>query len=159
MFRKLASYANPEFYAKQAMRISTYGTPRVTVIYEEDEETIILPRGIEQKLKGILDNNNIKCTINDNRYEGKPLKIEFCGELADRQNEAFEEITKYENGVLSATTGFGKTVIGARIIADKKRLALILIHTKELANQWKERLEQFLQIDEVLLLIVPLDII
>lgn len=59
-------------------------------------------------------------------------------------------MTAYDCGVLAATTGFGKTVIGARIIAEKQCPTLILVHTKELANQWKERLEQFLQIDEVL---------
>lgn len=149
LLRSLASYPNPEFYAKQAMRQSTYGTPRITVIYEEDEENFIIPRGIEAELLSILDTNNIKYIVNNNRYEGRPLKIEFCGELTDRQQEAFYTITQYNEGVLSATTGFGKTVIGARIIADKKCPTLILVHTKELASQWKERLEQFLQIDQI----------
>ncbi len=60
----------------------------------------------------------------------------------------FEELNKFENGVLSATTGFGKTVIGARIIDEKKTSTLIRVHTKALAAQWKERLEQFLEIHE-----------
>ncbi len=60
----------------------------------------------------------------------------------------FEELNKFENGVLYATTGFAKTVIGARIIDEKKTSTLILVHTKALAAQWKERLEQFLEIHE-----------
>ena len=149
LLRKLASYANPEFYAKQAMRQSTYGIPRVTVVYDEDNEGIVLPRGIEVELLKILDENNIRCSIKDSRYEGKDIQIKFKGQLTDRQEEARRELSQYNEGVLSATTGFGKTVIGARIIADKRRPTLILVHTKELAKQWKERLEQFLQIDEV----------
>jgi len=146
--RKLASYANPEFYAKQAMRQSTYGIPRVTVLYDEDSESIVLPRGVESKLMSILDTADIKYSVVDKRYEGKTLKLEFKGQLTSHQNEAFQELSQHHEGVLAATTGFGKTVIGARLIAEKKRSTLILVHTKELAIQWRERLEQFLQIDE-----------
>lgn len=149
LLRKLASYANPEFYAKQAMRLSTYGIPRVTVVYDEDDESIVLPRGIEVELLNIFDENNIRYSINDSRYEGKDIQIDFKGQLTDRQEKVFHELIQYNEGVLSATTGFGKTVIGARIIAEKRRPTLILVHTKELAKQWKDRLEQFLQIDEV----------
>ncbi len=147
--RKLASYANPEFYEKQAMRQSTYGIPRVTVIYDEDEEDIVLPRGSEAELLRILDAANIKYSVSDKRYEGKSLQVEFSGQLSDRQDEAFHALNRYSEGVLSATTGFVKTVIGAKLIAEKNCPTLILVHTKELAIQWKERLEQFLQIDEV----------
>nr|WP_312578922.1 DEAD/DEAH box helicase family protein [Sedimentibacter sp.] len=149
LLRKLASYANPEFYSKQAMRQSTYGVPRVTVVYDEDDESIILPRGIESELLNLFGRNNIKYIINDNRYECKQLQIKFDGQLDSRQEEAFQELNCYNEGVLSATTGFGKTVIGARVIAEKSCPTLVLVHTKELARQWKERLEQFLQIDEV----------
>ena len=147
--RRLASYANPEFYAKQAMRQSTYGIHRVTVLYDEDAESIILPRGVESNLVSNLAAANIKYSVVDQRYEGKTLKIEFKGQLTSHQNEAFQELSKHHEGVLAATTGFGKTIIGARLIAEKKCSTLILVHTKELAIQWKERLEQFLQIDEV----------
>ena len=148
LLRKLASYANPEFYAKQAMRLSTYGIPRVSVIYDEEDESITLPRGIEVELLEIFDENNIRYLINDNRNSGKEIQIEFKGQLTDKQEVAFHELSKYSEGVLSATTGFGKTVIGARVIAEKRCPTLILVHTKELAKQWKARLEQFLEINE-----------
>lgn len=147
--KKLASYNNPQFYEKQAMRQSTYGTPRVAVVYDEDNEYINLPRGVETELLDALNFTNIKYSINDNRYEGKLMRFKFCGQLTDRQDEAFRALNQYNEGILSAATGFGKTVIGARMIAEKKCATLILVHTKELANQWKERMEKFLQINEV----------
>ena len=52
--RRLASYSNSEFFAKKAMRLSTYGILRMTVAYEETAETIQLPRGVEQKLLELL---------------------------------------------------------------------------------------------------------
>ena len=148
--RRLATYANPEFYAKQAMRQSTFGTPRVTVLYDEDSENIILPRGIETDLVNKLNSAGVKYTIIDARNEGKSIKVDFKGELTNHQSEALEKLSENTDGVLSATTGFGKTVIGAKLIAEKKCSTLILVHTKELAAQWKERLEQFLDIDEVI---------
>lgn len=148
VLRKISSYLNPEFYTKQAMRQSTFGTPRVTVMYEENDNTITIPRGLELKLFSILEKYSIKYTVMDDRITGREIKVKFKGELSEQQQLAFEAVNKFENGVLSATTGFGKTVIGARIIAEKKLSTLILVHTKELATQWKERLEQFLGIDE-----------
>lgn len=147
--RRLATYANPEFYAKQAMRQSTFGTPRVTVLYSEDSDNIILPRGLETNLIDMLNCTRVKYMIMDDRNEGKSIKVNFKGELTDHQSKALEKLSENRDGVLSATTGFGKTVIGAKLIADKKCSTLILVHTKELATQWKERLEQFLEIDEV----------
>lgn len=146
--RKLASYSNPEFYQKQAMRQSTYGTPRVTVSYVENDAKIILPRGVETELIVGLKRFEVSCSIMDQRITGKTLNINFLGQLREDQEMAFSKINAYENGVLSATTGFGKTVIGARMIAEKKLPTLVLVHTKELAVQWKERLEQFLEINE-----------
>lgn len=150
LIRRLASYTNPEFYAKQAMRQSTFRIPRVTVMYDEDFESIILPRGIETNLVDKLDSAGVKYAIVDKRNEGKSIKVDFIGQLTNHQSEALEELCRHNDGVLSATTGFGKTVIGAKLIAEQKCSTLILVHTKELAMQWKERLEQFLDIDEII---------
>ena len=146
--RKISSYSNPEFYAKQAMRQSTFGTPRVTVMYRENEKYIVLPRGIEFSLTSFLDLSDIRYSIIDRRFVGRTIDVKFSGLLNQDQETAFAELNNYAEGVLSATTGFGKTVIGARIIAEKSVPTLILVHTKELAAQWKDRLEQFLEINE-----------
>lgn len=149
LLRKMSSYYNPEFYARQAMRQSTFGTPRVTSMYIENEQHIVLPRGVESSLLSFLDRSDVQYSIIDKRFVGRPLDIKFLGQLNQNQEIAFSELNKYDEGVLSATTGFGKTVIGARIIAEKSVPTLILVHTKELATQWKERLEQFLAINEI----------
>ena len=147
--RSLASYSNPEFYSKQAMRLSTFGTPRVTEVFEEDEYTITLPRGAEEELLEKLKSKNIIYKLEDRRFTGRKLQISFTGKLRKDQQKAFRKLEGHDEGVLSATTGFGKTVIGAAIIAKKKLPTLILVHTRELALQWQERLEEFLDIDEV----------
>lgn len=144
--RSLASYKNPEFYSKQAMRMSTFKTSRIIIAYEENEKFIILPRGIQENLVENLNVNGINYKINELKECGKNIDVEFTGELRAGQIEAFNTLNSYSNGVLSATTGFGKTVIGARLIGEKKISTLILVHTKELALQWIDRLETFLDI-------------
>ncbi|MCK8058429.1 MULTISPECIES: DEAD/DEAH box helicase family protein [unclassified Fusibacter] len=119
--RRLASYANPEFYSKQAMRQSTFGTPRITAIYDEDSDSINLPRGVESNLVDSLSSAEVKYTLVNERNDGREIKVVFKGQLTDHQSEAFEELSKHQDGVLSATTGFGKTVIGAKLIAEKPR--------------------------------------
>ncbi len=150
LIRSLATYANPEFYAKQAMRQSTFGIPRITVLYEEDAESIVLPRGLETNLLIKMDAIGAKYTLLDERNEGTKVNVEFKGQLKSHQSEALSKLLENQDGVLSATTGFGKTVIAAKLIAEKKCSTLILVHTKELATQWKARLEQFLEINEVI---------
>lgn len=70
--------------------------------------------------------------------------------MREEQRPAVEALLRGNNGVLSATTAFGKTVIAAYLIAKKKVNTLILVHTQALLNQWKKALEQFLKIDEAL---------
>ena len=55
---------------------------------------------------------------------------------------------QYETGVLCATTGFGKTVIGAKIISELKTNTLVIVNRNNLLEQWKERLSYFLGIDK-----------
>ena len=49
-----------------------------------------------------------------------------------------------DTGVLSATTAFGKTVVGAWLIAKRGVNSLILVHRRQLQEQWIERLSKFL---------------
>ena len=85
-------------------------------------------------------------TWKDERCPGKAIDVSFCGKLREEQQAAFDALTAHEDGVLSATTAFGKTVIGAALIGHRKVNTLILVHRAQLAQQWKERLSQFLEL-------------
>ena len=73
--------------------------------------------------------------------------MKFKGELREEQKAAIASLTAHDNGILNATTAFGKTVTAIGLIAEQKVNTLILVHTKALLEQWKSRLEEFLQID------------
>ena len=50
----------------------------------------------------------------------------------------------HDIGVLSATTAFGKTVLAAWLIARRGVNTLVVVHRRQLLEQWVERLATFL---------------
>lgn len=146
---RTAAFQNPEFYKAQAMRLSTFDKPRIIACAENFPEHLGLPRGCLDDVIELLENTDIKVDIADERNSGKPIKTRFLGNLNKEQKPAVKALMVNDTGVLSATTGFGKTVIAANIIAKRKRNTLILVHRKQLLEQWKARLETFLNLDNI----------
>ena len=145
--KRIAAFKNPEFYHKQAMRLSTFSVPRIISCFEFTDNHLLMPRGCEDAIISFLNKNNVGFTITDKTNHGHPISVSFQGELHTEQQEAIDALTAHDNGVLYATTAFGKTVTAAALIAHKKVNTLILVHSKALLNQWKERLGEFLIID------------
>jgi len=61
-------------------------------------------------------------------------------ELRDYQAAAGEAFERVESGVVIMPCGAGKTTTGLGIVARLRRRTLILVHTKDLARQWVERI-------------------
>lgn len=142
----IAAFQNPEFYQKQAMRQSTYDTPRVICCADNLDKYIALPRGCLENLKEHLVETGIAFDEIDERYAGKSISATFKGELRDNQAKAANQALSHDLGIVSASTAFGKTVLAAHIIGERKTNTLILVHTLPLIEQWKEKLEQFLDL-------------
>lgn len=148
--KRLAAFQNPEFYKKQAMRMPTFNIPRIISCSEDFDEYLALPRGCEEDIIELLKKQHIKSNWVDKRDKGKKIKVEFQGLLRQEQQDAFDALVAYDSGVLSATTAFGKTVVGASLIGHKKVNTLVLVHRQQLLAQWKKRLSEFLLIHEKL---------
>lgn len=148
--KRLAAFRNPQFYLAQAMRMPVWNIPRVICCAEYQNEYLCLPRGCLEDLTAMIDGRCITLCINDEREAGRKIAVSFSGELRDEQNPALASLLAHDDGILSATTAFGKTVIGAALIAHRQVNTLILVHRKQLLEQWRERLETFLRIDETL---------
>ena len=146
--RRLAAFGNPEFYRAQAMHQSVYGKSRIIWCGDEDGRSIMLPRGCEEKLVGLAKEQGFTCAIEEKHNSGAPIRVEFSGSLRERQQKAADALLHYENGILMAPTGFGKTVIGAYLIGELKMRTLIIVPKTNLIDQWKERLGQFLDIED-----------
>ena len=148
-FRRLATFANPEFYKKQKLRMSVYNVPMVIDCSKEDEKYLKLPRGTYDYLESLCNVNNIKIISKDERFVGNKIEVKFNGSLREEQQIAIDHMLKYDNGILCAPTGFGKTVIGCKLIEERKVNTLILVNKIQLLNQWKDRIKEFLDVKEV----------
>jgi superfamily II DNA or RNA helicase len=120
----------------------------VIACYEEHLDHIAVPRGCLDGISELFAEHGVKLLLDDKRIVPEPLSFAFQGTLRDSQQEAINEILKFENGVLSAPPGFGKTVIGSYLVAARGCSTLVLVHRKELLDQWVARLSLFLGIDK-----------
>jgi len=107
-----------------------------------------LPRGCEKELNTLFKKGNTEFFLIDKRNKGTNINVKFNGKLRPTQTTAVNQLLKYDNGVLSATTAFGKTVVGVNIISKKKVNTLIVVNTRELVQQWRDSLKKFLKINE-----------
>ena len=145
-FLRLAAFQNPAFYGAQAMRRSTFGTPRVVACAELLSHHVALPRGCPEAMNGLMDELGIGLGLRDERYAGRPVEIRFLGELTPEQANAADVLLAHDTGVLAATTAFGKTVIGAALLAARGINTLVLVHRRQLMDQWIARLGAFLDL-------------
>ena len=146
--KRLAAFSNPEFYKAQAMRLSTYKKTRVISCSDETEQYLCLPRGLREKVNQFLSENAVEVNWVSKVNKGYEIDVSFVGTLRHEQQQAAVSLLAHDNGILAATTAFGKTVIGAYLIAKRKVNTLILVHRTNLLSQWMKQLGEFLIINE-----------
>lgn len=143
---RLAAFQNPEFYQAQAMRLSTFGKSRIISCCEDFPKHLGLPRGCLDELLALFRSLKVKVRLYDERFAGIPLppEISFHGVLRAEQQRAVDALLQHETGVLSASTAFGKTVVAAYLIAERRVNTLVVVHRRQLLDQWRQALSQFL---------------
>jgi len=144
--KKTSSFANPEFYKKQRMRMQTYPHPRFIFSGELRPDHLLLPRGVLDKVTKILQEAGASVVIRDERIGKKRLKVEFDGTLTAIQEKAIKKVKETDIGILMAPPGAGKTVMACKLISERKVSTLVLVHRQPLLEQWKERISSFLKI-------------
>lgn len=146
--RRLATFANPEFYRAQSMHQSVFGKPRYIDLSELRDGCVAIPRGCKAQLERLLQEAGVSSHYSDKRKSGNPIVMTFKGALRPEQQIAAEQMLGYEDGIMSAPTGFGKTVIGAYLIAAIGLPTLVIVPKTALITQWKSQLERFLNITD-----------
>ncbi len=146
---RIAAFQNPEYYRAQAMRISTYGKPRVISCAEEFPDHLGLPRGCADDLREVLGELDIPLHIDDQRFKGLSLDVRFRGELRPDQRKAAKALLEHDIGILSAATAFGKSVVAAYLIARRGVNTLVIVHRRQLLEQWLATLSRFLNVEEI----------
>lgn len=140
------NFANLEFIIKKKSGKNTFGTERYFKLVEETENEIIIPRGFIGKLLRFCKEQNLDFDFQDRRKLKEEILYPFNLTLRNHQKKVIEVVSKKDFGVIVSPPSSGKTIIGLKIIFDKKQPALIVVHRKQLLEQWQERVQAFLGI-------------
>jgi superfamily II DNA or RNA helicase len=142
--KHLASVHNPEFHQREQLRLSTWNTPRMIRYYEEDLDRLYVPRGLVDEAVKVLEAAGSRLEVDDRRPTAPTRPFTFTGQLSSAQEDAVAEVAHHDLSVLVAPTGAGKTVMACALIARLATPTLVLVHTKPLAEQWRQRLGDLL---------------
>lgn len=146
--KRMACFHNPEYY-RAIRRNAGFALKSISSFVQafvESDSVLQLPRGMIPQFESYLKISDIECKIVDKRKYNTKLDAVFIGKLKREQYPAFEAMMKKDMGILRAATSFGKTVVAAALIAERKEKTLILVPKNDLLNQWKKSLESFLEI-------------
>jgi superfamily II DNA or RNA helicase len=140
------TFSNPKWIENHRLGRWNKGVPKEIKCYDRFKEKLWIPRGCLRQLILMCRKNKVSYEIDDQRPMLPILDCSFKGRLKPFQQEAVDIMLSRDFGTLSAPTGSGKTVMALFMAAKRKQPTLILVHTKDLANQWRERTAEFLDI-------------
>ena len=140
------NFTNSEYFIKKKSGKNTFGTEKYFKLVEETENQIIIPRGFIGKLLRFCIEQNLEFDFQDNRKLKDEISYSFNATLRNHQEKIVETVSKKDFGVIVAPPSSGKTVMGLKIISEKKQPALIVVHRKQLLEQWQERVQAFIGI-------------
>jgi superfamily II DNA or RNA helicase len=137
---------NPAWLDNKKMSRWNGRTKRWLQFYRRRRDGLSIPRGATGLILFFCKEMGCGYEIIDERRTLQPLDFAFTGVLKGYQQQAVSDILQRDFGVLQAGTGTGKTVVALDTIAKRRQPALVIVHSKELLNQWIERIEHFLDI-------------
>ena len=116
-----------------------YGAVQKFPIYRESKNKLYVPRYFGEATYGVPDETRLE--------EPKKVNMNFKGELRDYQVnivDTYMKSTKDGGGLLEIPCGRGKTVMALKIAANLGLKTLVIVHKTFLADQWIERIKQFI---------------
>jgi superfamily II DNA or RNA helicase len=141
------TFDNPAYLENKKMGRWNGNTPQFLKCYRQSSTgALILPRGFTGQAIALIRGYGFRYEIEDRRRVLPPVDFAFTGSLRPFQEEATWAMRGKAFGTLTAPTGSGKTVMALALIVERKQPVLIVVHTRELADQWLSRIESFLGI-------------
>lgn len=144
--REKLNFLNADYFIKKNMGRSTFKTELFFKLINETEDEIILPKGFTEDLVQFLKDENLPFVIDDYRKKHDPISFNSNINLYPYQRKVLEVALKNNSGVIVAPPGTGKTIISLALISELKQPALIIVHRKQLFDQWIDRIQTFLKI-------------
>ena len=140
------TFINPAWIEHKKLGLSNWKTRRTLSFLRQYKDKLIMPRGFLPHLVGILRRAALDYELDDQRRVLPEVNFQFMGNLKDFQEEAVGAMSAWDFGTLAAPAGSGKTVMALALLAQRKQPTLIIVHTRELMDQWVERIATFLAV-------------
>ncbi|MFY9068791.1 DEAD/DEAH box helicase family protein [Aliarcobacter butzleri] len=137
--KSFATFENPQIKVLLSLRKPLFNTPKYIRSFEENENFLMLPRGLKETLIDFFNVNAVSYSFVDKRVLNKIQTKTVTFNLRPEQNEAIKEIKKFDYSICVAPPGFGKTLLGAKIFEIRACTTLIVVNKNMLLNQWIER--------------------
>jgi len=142
-FRTKFAYPNPKFVENERLGFSNFGVPRQIHLYKDNGDNVFFPRGLVKEVFSLNTGLQILDHTVLNPVQFNPSKII----LKEYQQPTFEEMLRRNQGILEAPPGSGKTVVAIEVIVRRGQKSLVLVHTKDLLQQWIDRFQEFTDIE------------
>lgn len=140
-------FENPKWVENHRMGRWNKGVPRVLKFYDKlKDDGLLIPRGYMRQLILLCRQYDVAYRLEDRRRSLPEVGFQFSGKLKAFQQQAVEAMLSKDFGTLNAPTGSGKTIMALYMLAQRKQPAVVLVHTRELMDQWMARIEEFLNI-------------
>ena len=144
---KSNTFPNPKFYEAEKHGRYIGDIPRQIQTFHIDGEDLVVERGYYHEFINLINENHLQIDLE------KSIQSPFIAyhslngiSLRPYQINALEKASQYDEGIIVAPTGSGKTILGLDLIRRKQTRSLILVHTKELAMQWISQIRNVLGI-------------
>lgn len=140
-------FNNPRWLENRRMGRWNRGVPRVLKFYDKIRPGgLRIPRGFMRELILMCRRMDVACQVEDRRRLLPEVEFEFSGRLRPFQQTAVRKMLAKDFGTLSAPTGGGKTVMALFMVSRRRQPALVVVHNRDLADQWIRRTEELLNI-------------
>jgi len=142
------TFPNPEYLSRVRFNRWVGATPEeITLLEPGNGGEVIVPRGAVGLLRQALAAVREPLTFEDRRATHPLQTLEVKLALRDYQEDAVAVLVKNIQGCAVVPCGGGKTVIGTAAIARIGQPALVLVHTHDLAEQWRAAFRDILGVE------------
>ncbi|MBI9076156.1 MAG: DEAD/DEAH box helicase [Desulfatibacillum sp.] len=139
---------NPVWLENQKFGRYNQGVKKHLQFYWKRGDVITMPRGFARQLLTWVSKSDMEYDLVDETRILPEIQFGFMGELYGFQQHAAQRILSRRFGVARMPTGAGKTVLALYCISERAQPAVVVVHTKELLYQWRDRALDFLDIRE-----------
>lgn len=144
--RRALSFEDPSVRTRQRIGLRPAPAQRLCFL-EECHERVRVPRGAVHVLRREVEREGLALAFDDRRVLPE-ARLQVHGvALREYQARGVESLSKVTQGTAVVPCGGGKTRVALGAIARLRTPSLVLVHTVDLAEQWRAELKAQLQLD------------